>query len=807
MMTIMLQCFVENNEFSLRGIASSFAFFARNGEAFFFVNIPHLSLSGVPQSALQFINIVLAVILLTLIVLIVYFYQQYKTLAERANRLETLIEAADLGYWEWNYQTGKVKVNQQWADLRGIQKNDPVLKTSDGWRQFVHKEDREAAETQMNLVVQRRASFYKTVFRANRADGKLVWIQNYGKVIRWTKDQKPLLLMGINWDITEQQVAMQKASDSETLMRYAIENAKSGVAIFDKEMRYVYVSKRFHHMYGVYRTDVIGKSHYEIFPDLPEKWRVVHQKALQGIVSSQDRDVFVHENGHKEYTRWECRPWVDSLGEIQGVVLYSEVINDQVNNEIELKKSKDTLQAIVDHLPIGVALHDLHPFTKFQYINENYFQLLNLTTNDIQSITGFWSALFGNDPRREYYQKLIAELSDHDQDEISLTNVPLQQGNRIRYVSVKMNRIPTTNQWISTVVDVTESNLKQQEIQHASTHDFLTGLYNRRYFQDYLEGLDLTQLDSVTIVMIDVNGLKMINDAFGFRAGDQLLKMVSNAIMNCCVIEKKVCRIGGDEFSIVLLNQTEEMVQKNIIALKDHIATLSISNVTLSIAIGSATGTKDTHYKIEELIQKAETRMYKQKVLDSRSMKNQAIQGILQTINDKFETEKLHSHRVSELCVLMGQALKLESDQIEELRLAGLFHDVGKITIPDAVLAKPGKLTKEEYEIIKQHPERGYHILRTADQYSDLAQYALSHHERIDGLGYPMGLKGPDIPLFSKIIGICDAFEAMTADRPYRKALSIEYAIDQLLAHRGTQFDAELVDLFIRDIFPNTKKS
>ncbi|MFA6890310.1 MAG: HD domain-containing phosphohydrolase, partial [Bacilli bacterium] len=134
------------------------------------------------------------------------------------------------------------------------------------------------------------------------------------------------------------------------------------------------------------------------------------------------------------------------------------------------------------------------------------------------------------------------------------------------------------------------------------------------------------------------------------------------------------------------------------------------------------------------------------------------------------------------------------------LKQAGLFHDIGKISIPDSILNKPEKLTDEEYDIIKTHTEVGYQILRAADEYSDLAIHALHHHERWDGKGYPTALEGNDIPLFSRIICVVDAYEAMTADRPYRKRLTKEHAIAEIRKCSGTQFDPKIAKIFIEQI-------
>jgi diguanylate cyclase len=198
------------------------------------------------------------------------------------------------------------------------------------------------------------------------------------------------------------------------------------------------------------------------------------------------------------------------------------------------------------------------------------------------------------------------------------------------------------------------------------------------------------------------------------------------------------------------------------------------------------------------LIKQAESFMYKRKILDGRSHRNNAINGILQTLTDKYDIEKRHSDGVSRYAGAIGEALAMSPDDIRELKLAGMLHDIGKITVPDAILSKPGPLTDVEYEAVKNHASRGYQILRTADEYSDLAIYCLTHHERYDGSGYPSGLKGEKIPLFSRIISVADAFEAMTSLRPYRKPLSFDEAAAELALHRGSQFDPKIVDAFLK---------
>ena len=347
--------------------------------------------------------------------------------------------------------------------------------------------------------------------------------------------------------------------------------------------------------------------------------------------------------------------------------------------------------------------------------------------------------------------------------------------------------------------NITEPMKRQLEIQYMNEHDFLTGVYNRRFFVESLERNDNLDSYPLGILMIDVNGLKIFNDAYGHEVGDLVLKEVAKQIQSHLTKKDVLARIGGDEFAILITNTSTEELQHTKETIQALLLQVEVANIPLSVAIGFCLKT-DLDMDFEEVIKVSENMMYRNKITEGKSIRNSAIKAILKTLTDKYQEEKVHSTRVSQLCKLLGVALEIRSDDLKELELAGLFHDIGKISIPDAILDKPGKLTKEEYEIIKNHTENGYHILRAADEYSNLAEFALSHHEHWNGLGYPRGLKGEEIPLFSRIICIVDAFEAMTSDRVYRKKRSTEEAAQEIIRYAGTQFDPTLAKVFVEQV-------
>lgn len=180
----------------------------------------------------------------------------------------------------------------------------------------------------------------------------------------------------------------------------------------------------------------------------------------------------------------------------------------------------------------------------------------------------------------------------------------------------------------------------------------------------------------------------------------------------------------------------------------------------------------------------------------------ESIETLRYTVDAKDSYTKGHSERVSEYAVLLGKKLCINSDDLYTLRIGGLFHDIGKIGIPDSILTKNGKLTDDEYEQIKNHPSIGAKILSNASIFTDIIPIVKHHHERFDGTGYPDGLKGNEIPYMARIVAVADAFDAMASRRPYRDEVEIQKIIEQISNNKNSQFDPEIADALL-DIIKN----
>jgi len=341
--------------------------------------------------------------------------------------------------------------------------------------------------------------------------------------------------------------------------------------------------------------------------------------------------------------------------------------------------------------------------------------------------------------------------------------------------------------------DITEKKKDEKEIRFLTYHDKLTGLYNRRYFEQAVIQMDEPSNYPIAIIIGDVNGLKLTNDAFGHLAGDRLLAAAAESLRRVLKDKDVLARWGGDEFIMLLPNTDMEEANSIIHDINHDNKKTFVDSINLSISFGYAVK-YNNGYDMSIVMKQADDMMYKEKLSISRSVKNRTVNIILQSLYVKNPSEREHSMGVSRLADKLGVILCLGNSDIIDLRVLGQIHDVGKITIEDGILNKPDKLTEAEYEIVTRHSEKGYQIIKASPELMYLAEEVLSHHERYDGTGYPRGLKREEIPKLARILAVADAIEAMLSDKPYRKALTMEQIIQELRVNAGTQFDPEVVE-------------
>ncbi len=346
--------------------------------------------------------------------------------------------------------------------------------------------------------------------------------------------------------------------------------------------------------------------------------------------------------------------------------------------------------------------------------------------------------------------------------------------------------------------DMTERVQMEMKLREMAEQDSLTKLYNRHCFMEKLNLHDGKQVRDFSILLIDIDGLKLVNDTLGHSFGDSIIMAIANIISALFQDLGFVSRVGGDEFGILLKDRSQDEIEKLLEQMGEMIREYNEKTDIIKISVSSGYSYKrDGIARANLMYQEADNNMYQNKLLKESSNRNSLVKALMKTLEVKDYITEGHADRLEDLSLKMAKALKLPQHQVDRIKLLAKFHDIGKVGIPDRILLKPGRLVEEEWNIMKTHSGIGKRIAEASPELRDISSLIFYHHERYDGTGYPLGLKGLEIPIECRILSIVDTFDAMTNDRPYRKALSGEAAIREIVNCSGTQFDSRLVDLFI----------
>ncbi len=596
-------------------------------------------------------------------------------------------------------------------------------------------------------------------------------------------------------DITEEYQAREALKESEEKFRTLAESSPLAIMIYQEDV-WVYVNSAAEKITGHSKEELYGMYY----------WKIVHPDYRQTIWEKgqmrQAGDTEPFQYDFKIITKEGKEKWVSLTGALitfqgkpAGFISVMD-INARKEAEEALRESEEKYREILATMEDGYYEANLKGIVTF--CNESAARTLGYT---VDGLIGKSFQQICKDPEEAFekfnrvYQSgrsehsLTMELVRSDGTtaigEFSLTLVRNDEGRVTGFRGIGR--------------DVTERKRYEEQLKYLSMHDQLTDLYNRAYFENELNRLSGGREYPVTIISVDLDGLKLVNDTLGHEKGDELLKACAMVLQDSLRRSDILARVGGDEFVAILPRTGREKGEEVVERIKSNVELYNRKNehqVPLSISVGLSTAEKISK-PLEEAFREADDLMYRDKLHKGTGAKSQIIRSLMLTLGERDYITEGHAQRLEELCLELGKRINLTQKQLSDLALLAQVHDLGKVGIPDRILFKKGPLNEEEWEIMRQHSEKGFRIALSSTDLSGIADLILKHHERWDGKGYPMGLAGKEIPVECRILAIVDAYDAMTNDRPYQRAQSREEAIKELKKEAGRQFDPDLVKEFI----------
>ena len=685
-----------------------------------------------------------------------------------------------------------VRVNRAWSETLGLTREQ--LEGS-SFLEFVHPDDVHQTREVMSALG-RQQPVDRFVNRYKVRDGS--WRQ-----IEWRATPDGHLVYAAARDVTEQRLYEKSLRESEERYRILFENAVEAVSVI-QDGKFVLCNPMAFQLTGYTEADMGKVGLLElIHPD--------DRMLAGGNLAARYRD-----NGFRERTELRLVRkdgsilWTEAAGvriEWNGrpaILSFSTDITRRKEAESALRSSEEKYRMIAEQASDVIWIRNLTR-DRFTYFSPSVEQQRGFTPEEavIQTLEEAY-APDSLESLRNAFNRETAYFVSHPEDVRVYVSQMRQTVKGGGYVWIETATRYRRNEAGETEAigvsrNIEERKRAEERILQLSFHDQLTGLYNRRFYEEERLRLDTSRNLPMTLVIADVNGLKLVNDAFGHQAGDRMLVRIASLIRNVSRADDIVARIGGDEFVLLLPKTGTEEATGIVRRIREAIAGEEAQPAVISVSFGMATKEKADE-DMSAVFTEAENAMYREKLTESNSMRSETIRIVARTLYLKSPKEQMHGNRVAMLCGSIARAMGMREEEIRELTTAGLMHDIGKIVLDEALLEQAAGPTEDQWTEIRRHPEIGYQILRGTSEFAPVANAVLSHHERIDGKGYPRGSEGDKIPVVSRILAIAEAYDEMTSDRVYRKRMDEEKAVREIRLGAGTQFDEKIARVFITKV-------
>jgi len=605
--------------------------------------------------------------------------------------------------------------------------------------------------------------------------------------------------LGTGRDIEEELKAKQALQKSHERFKDLADRLPGAVIEMDCRGNITYVNSSVEKLIGFSKPEIEGKKNITEFVLPHQKDRLLKsmESILRGEILQRNEYTAVRKDKKMISVLSNSVPLKDSGGSTVGLRAVVIDITHLKQFEQKLSESEEKFRQLFNNANDPILLYEFNKKrkrpSKFMEVNQVAIRKYGFSREEFLKFSPL--NLIDRESRKR--MPFIAEkLLSQGNYTFEMTHL-LKDGSRISVeVSSSLFKLNGRDIVMSIARDITERKKAENQIRYYSFHDKLTGLYNRSYFEEELKRLDTRRQLPLSIIMGDLNGLKLINDAFGHMEGDVLLKKAARLLTECFREEDIIARWGGDEFAVLLPRTSYRTASELIGRINQGLKQEKVHQIPLSMSLGLATKTK-VYQQVEEKLIEAENRMYKAKLTESKNVSNSIVDSLRQALFKKLGQTEQQVETVKELALKLGKSAQVRGNKLDNLMLLSSFYDIGMISIPDSILSARGKLKKEDWKHIKKHPETGYYICTACSQLSSIAFEVLAHHECWNGSGYPQGIGGEKIPINSRIIALVDAYMAMEKKSFYRSPLRRDKIIRELKKGSGKQFDPLLVKNFI----------
>jgi diguanylate cyclase (GGDEF)-like protein/PAS domain S-box-containing protein len=487
-------------------------------------------------------------------------------------------------------------------------------RTRDGWLALVHPEDSEMMANHLAQVLEVHSPFDREYRIVRASDHENRWVHGRGR-IGFDDAGRPVSMRGVIQDITERKRTEADLRQSEELLQLFIRHAPAALAMFDLNMRYIAASRRWKESFALGDRDIIGHSHYEVFPDIPPKWVVAHRRGLGGEILKNDEDRYERHDGSVQWLRWEIRPWLTGTGVIGGIIIFTEDITARKQAEAHLEQAA----SVFTHAAEGIVIAD--PSGIILDVNDSFTQITGYTREE--AVGRNTNLLRSGRHSKELYSNMWRDLLEtaHWSGEIWNRAKDGRIFAEMLTITAVRDKDGNTRQYVALFSDITTEKEQEQALRRMAHYDLLTGLPNRALLSDRLQHAMVQTVRRgamLAVVCLDLDNFKALNDHCGHEIGDEILTTIAHRMKSVLRKDDILARLGGDEFIAVLLDfdncdQCLPLV-KQVLESASQVIPVREHPIRLSASAGISCYPQSEDVDADQLLRQAGQALYQSKI-------------------------------------------------------------------------------------------------------------------------------------------------------------------------------------------------